>query len=129
MTVSRDAAGPYGVGRNTLSALCVVGLLTTLGACAAENAAGLATSASAPAAAPAAAPVAAAAPPAAPATPPATAATTTAAAPKPAPQVLTPTEINEQCWMSSEVNKMKDLDAKAKYVDKCVAEKMKAQGM
>ena len=31
--------------------------------------------------------------------------------------------------MSGEVNKMKDLDAKAKLVDKCVAEKMKAQGM
>ncbi len=125
MTVSRDAAGPYGVGRNTLSALCVVGLLATLGACAAETAAGVATSASAPA--PAAAPVAAAAPAVAPTAPPATPAT--AAAPKPAPQILTPTEINEQCWMSSEVNKMKDLDAKAKYVDKCVAEKMKAQGM
>jgi hypothetical protein len=43
--------------------------------------------------------------------------------------VLTPTEINEQCWMSNEVNKMKDLDAKAKYVDKCVADRMKAEGM
>jgi hypothetical protein len=123
MTVSRDAAGAYDVGRKTRSALCVVGLLTTLGACAAENATGVATSVSA--AAPAAAsPAAPAAPAAA-----AAAATTAAAAPKAAPQVLTPTEINEQCWMSNEVNKMKDLDAKAKYVDKCVAEKMKAQGM
>jgi type IV secretory pathway VirB10-like protein len=122
MTVSRDAAGAYVVGRKTLSAMCVVGLLTALGACAAENAAGVATPASATAAAPAATP-------AAPAAPPAAAATTAAAAPKPAPQVLTPTEINEQCWMSNELNKMKDLDAKAKFVDKCVAEKMKAQGM
>ena len=72
-------------------------------------------------AAPAAAPAAAAAAPA-------PAATTTAAAPN-APRVLSPTEINEQCWMSNEVNKQKDLDAKAKLVDKCVAEKMKAQGM
>jgi hypothetical protein len=112
MPVCRDAAGTYVVGRKTLSALCAVALLTTLGACAAENAAGVATPASA------VAPAAAAA-----------AATTAAAAPKAAPHVLTPTEINEQCWMSSEVNKMKDLDAKAKMVDKCVAEKMKAQGM
>jgi hypothetical protein len=112
MPVCRDAAGTYVVGRKTLSALCAVALLTTLGACAAENAAGVATPASA------VAPAAAAA-----------AATTAAAAPKAAPHVLTPTEINEQCWMSSDVNKMKDLDAKAKMVDKCVAEKMKAQGM
>ena len=126
MTVSREAAGAPVVGRKTLSALCVVGLLTALGACAGENAAGVATSASATAPAPAAAPAAptAAAPSAA-----APAATTTAAAPKAAPHPLSPTEINEQCWMSNEVNKMKDLDAKAKYVDKCVAEKMKAQGM
>jgi hypothetical protein len=120
MPVSRD--GTYVVGRKTLSALCVVGLLTTLGACAAENAnGGAAASAAAPAAASAAAPTAAAAPEAT--------ATTTAAAPKAPPHVLSPTEINEQCWMSGEVNKMKDLDAKARYVDKCVAEKMKAQGM
>jgi ABC-type uncharacterized transport system auxiliary subunit len=116
MPVCRDAAGTYVVGRKTLSALCAVALLTTLGACAAENAAGVATPASA------VAPAAAAAAPAA-------AVTTAAAAPKAAPHVLTPTEINEQCWMSGEVNKMKDLDAKAKMVDKCVAEKMKAQGM
>jgi hypothetical protein len=115
MTVSRDAAGASGVGRNILSALCVVAVLTALGACAAENAAG--------------GPAASAVAPAAAAAAPAAAATTAAAAPKAAPQVLTPTEINEQCWMSSEVNKMKDLDAKAKMVDKCVAEKMKAQGM
>ena len=127
MTVSRDAAGAYVVGRKTVSALCVVALLTTLGACAAENATGARDvggvdrrcsggrdrhCSGRPGTAAAAAP-----------------ATTTAAAPKAAPKVLSPTEINEQCWMSSEVNKMKDLDAKAKYVDKCVAEKMKAQGM
>ena len=113
MTVYRAPAG-----RKVLSVVCVVGLLTILAACAAENAAGPVSAASTPAAPAAAAP----APPAAPAA-------TTAAAPKPAPHVLSPTEINEQCWMSSEVNKQKDLDAKAKLVDKCVAEKMKAQGM
>ena len=120
MTVSRDPAGAV-VGRKAVVALGIVGLLTTLGACAGENVGGnAAASVAAPAAAPAAV---------APAAPPAAASTTAAAAPKPAPSVLTPTEINEQCWMTSEVNKMKDLDAKAKYVDKCVAEKMKAQGM
>jgi len=117
MTDSRDAGGAHVVGRNTLSALCVVAMLTTLGACAAENATGVATSA--PATAPS---------PAAPAASPVAASTTIPAAPK-APHVLTPTEINEQCWMSNEVNKMKDLDAKAKYVDKCVADRMKAEGM
>jgi len=117
MTDSRDASGAHVVGRNTLSTLCVVGLLTMLGACAAENAAGVATSAPATAASPAA-----------PAASPVAASTTTPVAPK-APHVLTPTEINEQCWMSNEVNKMKDLDAKARYVDKCVAERMKDQGM
>ena len=134
MTVSQEAAGASAVGRKTVSALCVVALLTALGACAAESiGGGAAVSAAAPAAAPAPAPAAApmAAPAAAPAAATAPAATTTAAAaaPKAAPQILSPTEINEQCWMTSEVNKMKDLDAKAKYVDKCVAEKMKAQGM
>ena len=114
MKDSRDAAGAYVVGRNTLSAMCVVGMLTMLGACAAENAGGVATSAPATAPSPAASPVAAS--------------TTTPAAPK-TPHALTPTEINEQCWMSNEVNKMKDLDAKARYVDKCVAERMKAEGM
>jgi hypothetical protein len=120
MTVSRDSAGATVVGRKAVFALGIVGLLTTLGACAGENVGGSAAASAAPAAAPAAA---------APAAPPAPASTTAAAAPKPAPSVLTATEINEQCWMTSEVNKMKDLDAKARYVDKCVAEKMKAQGM
>jgi hypothetical protein len=129
MTVPRDAAGAYVVGRKTVPALCVVALLTSLAACAGETAtSGVATSAAPAAATPAAA--TATAPAAAPAPAAATApATTTATAPKAAPKILSPTEINEQCWMSNEVNKMKDLDAKAKYVDKCVAEKMKAQGM
>jgi len=97
----------------TIFALGLAALLTTLAGCAAGDiAGGVATPASATAAAPAAAPAV-------------PAATNTAAA----PHVLSPTEINEQCWMSNEVNKMKDLDAKAKAVDKCVAERMKAQGM
>jgi hypothetical protein len=103
--------------RMIVRALCLAGLLTTLAACAADNATdSMATPASTTAAAPAI-------------QAPAPAARTTAAAPKAAPSVLSPTEINEQCWMSSEVNKLKDLDAKAKLVDKCVAEKTKAQGM
>ena len=120
MTVVRNS-GARCAGRTVVSALGLAGLLATLAACAADNATGdMATPASATAAAPAAT-VAAPAP--------APAARTTAAAPKAAPSVLSPTEINEQCWMSSEVNKLKDLDAKAKLVDKCVAEKAKAQGM
>jgi hypothetical protein len=111
MTVFRDAAGACFAGRRIVPALCAAGLLTALAACAAGN-----TTEATPTAASAAAPAA-------------PAAATTAAAPKGAPHVLTPTEINEQCWMSPEVNKMKDLDAKAKYVDKCVAERSKQQGM
>ena len=115
MSVVRNS-GARRAGRTIVSALGVAGLLATLAGCAAgDMAGGVATPASANAAAPAAMPAATT--------------TTTAAAPKPAPQVLSPTEINEQCWMSNEINKLKDLDAKAKLVDKCVAERMKAQGM
>jgi hypothetical protein len=117
MTVVRNS-GAGRAGRTIVSALGLAGLLATLAGCAAGDiAGGLATPASATSAAPAVAPPA---PTAAP-----TAATTAAVAPR----VLSPTEINEQCWMSNEVNKLKDLDAKAKLVDKCVAERMKAQGM
>jgi hypothetical protein len=39
---------------------------------------------------------------------------------------LTLTKAREQCWMSTEGNKAtRDLDAKSKYVAKCVDEKMK----
>jgi uncharacterized iron-regulated membrane protein len=123
MIVSRNAAGARFAGRKIVAALGVAGLLATLAACAGGASSGtLATSATATAAAPAAAPEAPAPVAAAPAP-----ATTTAAAPKAAPRALTPTEINEQCWMNTEVNKVKDLDKKAKLVDNCVAEKMKAQ--
>jgi len=111
MTVVGKIAGAGVAARKTVSALCVAGLLTTLAACAAGST--TETIATPIAASTATAP----------------AAVTTAAAPKAPPHPLSPTEINEQCWMTSEVNKMKDLDAKARYVDKCVAEKMKAQGM
>jgi len=118
MTFVRNS-GTRRAGRTIASALGLAGLLATLAGCAGDMGGSTATPATA------AAPVAAhAAPVAAPAP-----ATTAAAAPNAAPQVLSPTEINERCWMGNEVNKMKDLDAKAKYVDKCVAEKMKAQGM
>jgi hypothetical protein len=102
-----------------VSTFCLACVLATLAGCAAGDMVGsVATPASANAAS---APAAASAP--------TVAATTTAAAPKASPRVLSPTEINEECWMSNEVNKLKDLDAKARLVDKCVAEKMKAQGM
>jgi len=104
-------AGADVAARKTASALCVVGLLTTLAACTGGNTTETIAT------------------PTAASTATTRAATTTAAAPKTPPHPLSPTEVNEQCWMSSEVNKMKDLDAKARYVDKCVAEKMKAQGM
>lgn len=118
MTVVRNSEARR-AGR-AIAALGLAALLATLAGCAAGDiAGGIATPASATAATPAAAPTA---PVAAPAT-----TTAAAAAPKAAPHVLSPTEINEQCWMSSEVNKLKDLDAKAKLVDKCVAEKSKAQ--
>ena len=118
MTVVRNSEASR-AGRTIVSALGLAAVLATLAGCAAGDiAGGLATPASATSAEPAAAPPAPAAVPA-----------TAAAAPNAAPRVLSPTEINEQCWMSNEVNKLKDLDAKAKLVDKCVAERMKAQGM
>jgi hypothetical protein len=108
MNVCRNAGGAYVAGRRIVRAICAAGLLTALAACAAGNTAeSLAT-------------------PTAASEPPPTAPAVAAAAPKTPPHALTPTEINEQCWMSPEVNKMKDLDAKARYVDKCVAEKSKA---
>jgi hypothetical protein len=116
MTVVRNS-GARRAGRTIVSTLGLAALLTSLAGCAAGDiAGGVSTPASATAAGPAAAPAA-------------PAVTTTAAAPRAASRVLSPTEVNEECWMSSEVNKLKDLDAKAKAVDKCVAEKMKAQGM
>ena len=121
MTVVRNSRARR-AGRTIVSALGLAAVIATLAGCAADDiAGGMATPASATAAAPSAAPAAPAAAP--------TPATTAAAEPKAAPRVLSPTEINEQCWMSNEVNKLKDLDAKAKLVDKCVAERMKAQGM
>src|SRR5262249_41270768 len=59
MTASGEAAGAYAVGRKTLSAVCVVSLLTMLAACAGESAtSGPATSAAPTAAAAVAAPAA-----------------------------------------------------------------------
>jgi len=116
------SSGARRAGRRFVSAFGLAALLAGLGGCAAGDTAGSLATPAAANAAPAATPAAAAAAPS-------PAATTTAAAPKAAPRVLSPTEINEECWMSNEVNKLKDLDAKAKLVDKCVAERMKAQGM
>src|ERR1700687_557873 len=90
---------PAMAASNFVSWLSVLGLLAALSACAESNStANLATTAAAPATAPAA-----------------------------APKRLTATEINEKCWMSTETNKVADLDKRAKVVEKCVAEKTKAQ--
>jgi hypothetical protein len=88
------------------SFLCLAGLLVTLSACAAG------TTASSLADTPASA---------------ATAAAPATAPEKAAPKRLTSTEINEQCWMSPEINKVADLDKRSKLVDKCVADRSKAQ--
>lgn len=41
---------------------------------------------------------------------------------------LTPQEINGECWMQVENNRaVRDIDARLKLVEKCVAEKTKAQ--
>jgi hypothetical protein len=89
-------------GRKAVSNFCLLGLLAMLTACADGGATSTPTStpwSPAPAAAPAAA----------------------------APQRLTSTEINEQCWMDPAINKVPDLDKRAKLVDKCVDQKTKAQ--
>jgi hypothetical protein len=87
----------------TVSRLCFLSLAAALAGCAVGN--------TATSVAPAAAPPAAAAEQA-----------------NPAPQRLTSTEINEQCWMDPAINKIPDLDKRMKLVDKCVDQKIKAQG-
>ena len=89
-----------------VSRLCFLSLAAALAGCAVGN---TATSV---------------APAAAPATPP----TPAAEEAKPAPQRLTSTEINEACWMDPAINKIPDLDRRMKLVDKCVDQKIKAQG-
>jgi hypothetical protein len=94
----------------------LLGLLAALGGCAEGSATtSLVPTATATAAAPAAAPAAAA---------------PAAAADKPAkaPEHLTAAQINEQCWLTPEINKIPDLDKRLKLVDKCVDQKTKAQG-
>lgn len=49
-----------------------------------------------------------------------------AAMPQPTPQVTTPEQINADCWMLAEANKkLRDLDQRLKFVDKCVEERTK----
>jgi len=45
---------------------------------------------------------------------------------EPAPQRLTATQINEQCWMENEANKG-DIDRRMKIVNKCIDAKTKEQ--
>jgi hypothetical protein len=70
----------------------------------------------------------------APATPPARRVTAAARAASPPPlpaepaPILTPQEINGECWMQVENNRAaRDIDARLKLVEKCIAEKTKAQ--
>jgi hypothetical protein len=92
--------------RKLIAGVSLLGLLALLTACADRS-----TSASLAVAAPAATS------PASPAAEPV----------KPAPQRLTAREINEACWLSPEINKVPDLDKRAKLVDKCVDARTKAQ--
>lgn len=111
MTFLPDAANSIGP-RGLAARLCVAAILATLAGCAeGNNASNLMPAAASPA--PAAAPA-----PAAPA----------AQATKPAPERLTSTEINEECWMDPVINKVPDLDKRSKLVDKCIDQKTKAQG-
>jgi hypothetical protein len=136
MTVSRATANAIPLTRRTRAArVLACALLSTLAGCAAGNSISsiVPTSSTEPAAAPAAG---APTPAAAPAAPPAAPAAARAAkpppppppAPPPAPEKLTVTEINQACWMDPAINKVPDLDKRLKLVDKCVAEKTKAQG-
>jgi len=38
---------------------------------------------------------------------------------------MTITRAREQCWMQAEHQRQRDIDARVKFVEKCVAEKMK----
>ena len=125
-TMTFTGEGMVRRGRNAAASVCILGLLAALGGCADGTAT---TSLSPTATATAAAPAPAATP--APAVAPATAAAAPAPADKPAkaaPEHLTRTQINEQCWLTPEINKIPDLDKRMKLVDKCVEQKTKAQG-
>jgi len=123
----RGDVGVRRVWRNVAGGAGLLGLLAALGGCAAE---GGATTSLAPTATAAAAAPASAAAPAPAAAAPATAAAAPAPADKPAkaPEHLTRAQINEQCWLTPEINKIRDLDQRMKLVDKCVDQKTKAQG-
>jgi hypothetical protein len=112
------------IGRNAAGSACVLGLLAALsgalGGCAeGTSTTSLIPTATATAAAPAEAPAPATAAAAAPAP---------ADKPAKAPEHLTRAQINEQCWLAPEINKIRDLDQRMKLVDKCVDQKSKAQG-
>ena len=92
--------------RRAMSSVCFLSVAASLAGCAVGNTATSVAPAAAPAASPAPSPEEA----------------------KPAPQRLTSTEINEACWMDPAINKVPDLDKRMKLVDKCVDQKIKAQG-
>jgi hypothetical protein len=120
MTTVRGDVAVRRVGRNVLGSACALGLLAALGGCADGTATtGLLPTATATAVAPVAAPEAPA---------PVAAAPAPADKPAKAPEHLTRAQINEQCWLAPEINKIRDLDQRMKLVDKCVDQKTKAQG-
>jgi len=45
--------------------------------------------------------------------------------PEPDEEPMTITRAREQCWMQAEHQRQRDIDARVKFVEKCVAEKMK----
>ena len=148
MTIFRDIA-TCPTGRALVSCAGLIGLIATLGGCAdgtsmtsllptTTTASAATTTASAEPATPAAAAPAPAVPtePAATTRPiPAARAAAAASNPRPAAPPAaaadagpkTPAQVNEECWMDPNINKVRDLDQRLKLVDKCVDQKMKGQ--
>ena len=119
-TTVRGEVAVRRVGQNVAGGACVLGLLAALGGCAeGTSTTSLIPNAIATAVAPAEAPAPAA---------PAAAAPAPAEKPAKAPERLTRAQINEQCWLAPEINKVRDLDQRMKLVDKCVDQKTKTQG-
>jgi len=108
------------LSRNSISSLCLIGVLATLGACAAGTSAEGPHATAGTTSSTAATTTTVAGP---------STTTTAAAATEAAPRErLTATQINEKCWMRTETNRVSDLDKRMKIVDKCVADLTKAQG-
>jgi hypothetical protein len=108
-------------------------LAAMLAACAGSDMAGLVRPAATPESAPAAAPAPDPAP-AAPAAPARGRASRSEPAPPPAPAAaqpsakLTTEQINTECWMRADSDRrLRDIDARLAYVNRCVAERTKGR--